>query len=458
MYMKKIESERRKIEELDRNIAKYQEKILEQKSRLGGVNSTHVNNHLITKQIRVLENRLDKSLLRFNETLAHNKELRQRIDEYRRERVVFDVIYKKLERELHEKKKEMAAIIEDSKNAYQSRDKSQAEMQKLQSQADKEREEFEREFKDLGDLIKQQQAMLEQLRLKQLERAKEESVAIYSSMDEGAGDHSSPIGNWANTKDKSVPLSQEKIHSYEEALQKIQESTGIYNINEIVTRFLEAEEQNFSLFNYVNDINSEIERLEHSISDMRNQIEKYRGQGMSTDTQKKKTLRDLEEKLARTDKKAEEYDMRYQLAVRTIQSLKNGIQSIFTRIGAGTNAVDEMLGNQGVTESNMMQYLGIIEQRTSEILQAYAASQIGLPNEQTLQLPSVVAVEQSQKFSVHPPSYDDISSSDSGEDEDERPLTRHELEKRTLKEFTRKGVYTAPGNATSGLSHGKRDF
>ena len=39
--------------------------------------------------------------------------------------VVFDGIYKKLERELHEKKKEMAAIIEDSKNAYQLRDKSQ---------------------------------------------------------------------------------------------------------------------------------------------------------------------------------------------------------------------------------------------------------------------------------------------------------------------------------------------
>lgn len=37
--------------------------------------------------------------------------------------------------------------------------------------------------------------------------------------------------------------------------------------------------------------------------------------------------------------------------------------------------MEEMLGNQGVTESNMMQYLGIIEQRTGEILQAYAASQ-----------------------------------------------------------------------------------
>lgn len=440
-YMRKIEVERRKIEELDRQIAKYQEKILDQKSRLGGVNAAQVNNQLIQKQIKVLENRMDKNLLKFNETLAQNKELRHRVDEYRRERVVFDVIYKKLERELHEKKKEMAAIIEDSKNAYQARDKSQSEMLTLQQHADKEKAEFELEFKGLGDLIKQQQAMLEQLRLKQLERTKEEKTSTFAALEEGSGDSVVPMGAWPGTKDKNVPLSQEKIHSYEEALLKIQESTGCHNINDIVTRFLEAEEQNFSLFNYVNDINSEIERLEHSISDMRNQIEKYRGQGMSTDTQRKKTLRDLDEKLSRTDRKAEEYDARYQLAVRTITQLKNGIQSIFTRIGAATTSVDEMLGNQGVTESNMMQYLGIIEQRTSEILQAYAASQIGLPNEQTLQLPSVVPVEATQKIAPPPPSYDDISSgSESGDEQDERPLTRQELEKRTLKTFLRKGV------------------
>jgi len=232
-------------------------------------------------------------------------------------------------------------------------------------------------------------------------------------------------------QDKSVPLSQEKIHSYEDAIQRIQEGTGIYDINEIVTRFLEAEEQNFSLFNYVNDINTEIERLEHAISDMRSQIEKYRGQGMSTDTQRKKTLRDLEDKLLRTGNKAHEYEARYQTAVRTITQLKNGIQSIFTRIGAASTSVDEMLGNQGVTESNMMQYLGIIEQRTSEILQAYAASQIGLPNEHTLQLPSVVAVNTNHKFDVRPPSYDDISSGEDsdGEGNEERPLTRNEIER-----------------------------
>lgn len=450
--MKKIEAERAKIADLDKQIMKYQELILEQKTRLGGVNAAQLNNQLIQKQIKVLDNRLDKSLTKFNETVAHNKELRQRIDEFRRERIVFDGIYKKLERDLHEKRNEMAAIIEDSKNAYSQRDKSQSEMSALQQHADKERAEFESEFKELGDLIKQQQIMLEQLRLKQFERTNDDNVQTSTVSEERPGEHNSAINAWGvGNKDKAmVPLSQEKIHSYEEMLLKIQESTGITDIQEIINKFLEAEEQNFSLFNYVNDINSEIERLEHSISNMRSQIEKYRGQGMSTDTQRKKTIRDLEDKLTKTDKKASEYEARYQVAVRTITQLKNGIQSIFTRIGATSTSVDEMLGNQGVTESNMMQYLGIIEQRTTEILQAYAASQIGMPNEATLQLPSVVPVDGIGKVLPSTiPSYEDMSSGeDSDGEKDERPLTRQELEKRTLREFTRKtGLLTSVGSA-----------
>ena len=441
-YMKKIEIERSKISELDQQIVKYQEQILEQKTRLGGVNAAQVNNKLIQKQIKVLDNRLDKCLLKYNETIAQNKVLRQKIDEYRRERIVFDVIYKKIERDLHEKKKEMTAIINDSKNAYQARDKSQAEMRNLQSQAEKERSDFEIEFKELGDMIKQQQIMLEQLRLKQFERTNEDNVVATSVSEERSGEMTNAMSNWGGgNKDKNLaPLSQEKIHSYEELLLKIQESTGIYDINEIVNKFLEAEEQNFSLFNYVNDVNSEIERLEHSISSMRNQIEKYKGQDASSNTQRKKTVRDLEDKLTKTDKKAEDYEGRYNLAVRTINQLKNGIQSIFTRIGATSASVDEMLGNQGVTESNMMQYLGIIEQRTTEILQGYAASQIGLPNEHTLQLPSVVPAEGTGKIlPAIIPSYDDMSSGEDSEGEkDERPLTRQELEKRALREFTPK--------------------
>ena len=96
----------------------------------------HCSSHTQTfSRIRILENRLDKALVKFNEALAHNKKLRENIDNLRRERVVFDNIYRKLEKELHEKKKQMANIIELSNRAYEQRDSAQIEIAAIQ-QAD----------------------------------------------------------------------------------------------------------------------------------------------------------------------------------------------------------------------------------------------------------------------------------------------------------------------------------
>lgn len=48
-------------------------------------------------------------------------------------------------------------------------------------------------------------------------------------------------------------------------------------------------------------VDSEIERLELSIAETKNNIEKYRGQGVSSDTQRKKVVRELEEQLCITE-------------------------------------------------------------------------------------------------------------------------------------------------------------
>jgi len=56
-----------------------------------------------------------------------------------------------------------------------------------------------------------------------------------------------------------------------------------------------------------------------------------------------------------------------------------GIESLFGKINCDRAAIDEMLGaQQGVTDGNMIQYLGIIEQRTNELLaiQSYVTSKV----------------------------------------------------------------------------------
>ena len=65
------------------------------------------------------------------------------------------------------------------------------------------------------------------------------------------------------------------------------------------------------------------------------------------------------------------YEKQYTETMNVIRALKLGIQNIFNRIGCNNEQVKHLLGKNEVTESNMMQYLDIIELRTNEILKMY---------------------------------------------------------------------------------------
>jgi len=62
-------------------------------------------------------------------------------------------LYKKLERELHEKRKEMANIIETANTAYEDRDKANDLIQNLKQQAKRESADFEKDLRELSQII-----------------------------------------------------------------------------------------------------------------------------------------------------------------------------------------------------------------------------------------------------------------------------------------------------------------
>ena len=57
---------------------------------------------------------------------------------------------------------------------------------------------------------------------------------------------------------------QQMIQSYEEAFARIQEVTHETSIHTIVDNFVKNEEENFALFNYVNELNSEVSQSSES--------------------------------------------------------------------------------------------------------------------------------------------------------------------------------------------------
>eukprot|EP01052_Picozoa_sp_SAG31_P030699 SAG31_NODE_3171_length_4590_cov_5.721443_4_plen_165_part_00 len=119
--------------------------------------------------------------------------------------------------------------------------------------------------------------------------------------------------------------------------------------------------------------------------------------------------------------------------------------------------------SEGVTEANMMSYLGVIEQRTNEILQLYAqhqAAQQGREGD-----PAAVAAILGQgpqlpagttQISINPPSTgeDFASDDDSAEEEDDKPMSRQQLKERAMRGLNRR---VDGGKGGRGGARGKKD-
>lgn len=181
-------------------------------------------------------------------------------------------------------------------------------------------------------------------------------------------------GTWGVSADKdraNIQVTVDKVHTYDEAFAKIQEATGIGNIDELVTAFINAEDQNFTLFNYVNDLNKEIEKLEEQVAELRGEAKTQAGFGATEDGRRAKAVAVLEDKLAKTQAACQAYEQKLEQMSGVMGNLRDIITRTFQGTGCDTAATRELLGDEGVTESNIMQYLGIVEQRANELISLY---------------------------------------------------------------------------------------
>eukprot|EP01017_Pseudomicrothorax_dubius_P019388 TRINITY_DN21310_c0_g1_i1.p1 TRINITY_DN21310_c0_g1~~TRINITY_DN21310_c0_g1_i1.p1 ORF type:complete len:201 (-),score=59.45 TRINITY_DN21310_c0_g1_i1:58-660(-) len=103
-YAQKIETEKKRKEDLEAEIRRTEQILEERRKEMRGEGKGSVT---LTKDIKGMEIQLAKALAKLNESTATNRLLREEINTLRRERVIYDNIYKQIELELSEKKKEL---------------------------------------------------------------------------------------------------------------------------------------------------------------------------------------------------------------------------------------------------------------------------------------------------------------------------------------------------------------
>eukprot|EP01065_Artemidia_motanka_P048816 TRINITY_DN796_c1_g1_i1.p1 TRINITY_DN796_c1_g1~~TRINITY_DN796_c1_g1_i1.p1 ORF type:complete len:593 (+),score=277.02 TRINITY_DN796_c1_g1_i1:45-1823(+) len=369
LIQRKLDNEIRELRKLEMQIDETKSRVLslrKGRAQMGGVNATQENHLMVDKQIRVLENRLDQALVKFNEALSYNKELREQIDNLRRERVVFDGIYKKLEKELHEKKKQMAEIIEKSNLYYEERDAAGVELKHHKENAHKDIQQYEEHFKEL-DLMIEANKNLE----KSIKNMRHQSKAATAKSDEEDEPASS-----RKRKDKTQKLEQEqeqevKTVNYQEIVDQLKEMTGIQDMEVLLQKFVKAEEQNFSMYNFVNELNDEIEKETKELDRLREMTVTT-----ASDATRLSVLKDLEDELSKAEGLAEGLNEKTAQAKEQLETLRGVIWDIFNKIGCSTDETTESLGTSECTEHNMMVFLGMIEQRTNELLNGYQIAKV----------------------------------------------------------------------------------
>jgi hypothetical protein len=152
---------------------------------------------------------------------------------------------------------------------------------------------------------------------------------------------------------------------------------------------------------------------------------------------------------------------------------------VFEKLGCDTRESVELLGTAGVTEHNLMAHLGLIEQRTNQLLQMYAAAQAHQHAAATSRQDDEMALIASAVGSVlgpgpHVPAgsvqvaivapsssgaaelaadgldiLPDEEEEDEEEPEDSRPFSRDELRARTVRKLARREKRLAAAQAVA---------
>lgn len=327
-YRDLIESEKEMLQSMQDQITERRKQIWEHRQMTGGVNAATENQKVVEKQVRILENRLDQALVKFNKSLAHNRKLRQEIDDLRGERAAFEGVSKKLEKSLVEKKRRMAEVIEQSNQAYEQRDRAQLESMAIDQANRKETEAFDQHMTEL------QRILDEDL---QMATAKPKPDPAATAAEEAAraeAERKAAIeASLAKEKEEERQKRLQRLRTFEEAFRKISAATGVADVNQLVASFIANEEQNFSLFSYVSEQADEIELLEGQVQELQDEAvqQQAHGGGIGSRShcgidQYDQVLQNMDVKTKATKNQTDKLERQCEESQRTTESIKDAIK------------------------------------------------------------------------------------------------------------------------------------
>lgn len=210
--------------------------ILEQQAKRPAAEDTPMG-----RKIRMLENRLDKAMIKFNEAQSIRKTYEQIVKKLQEERVGFDNQLTALESALNAKSRDVDELILIAANAMHARDFAIADLENAKVKYRDDRISRERQLRERAIIRRQREQA--NIRAEQREKLRKDYVAKAAG-DLGEEEEENLKRNYemnnlaSNRIGAQVENTKESLDKYEEAFRKIKESTGVSDVNEVITKII----------------------------------------------------------------------------------------------------------------------------------------------------------------------------------------------------------------------------
>ena len=137
---------------------------------------------------------------------------------------------------------------------------------------------------------------------------------------------------------------EKMLQSYATSLKEVQEFLKEQDVDKLAALFSKQEEENFALFNYVNELNSELEALEDKVEDVRRNLEVHQRQQQRQEQQRQENLSDLQTRLEEAQKRNEAVALELIAADEDLGTLLSKVERLFALVFTEPPPILQLIG------------------------------------------------------------------------------------------------------------------
>ncbi|XP_031330509.1 uncharacterized protein LOC116161328 isoform X2 [Photinus pyralis] len=300
------------------------------------------------KTLEVLESKLDSVIKQCCTVVTENRDLREEIDHMLIERMNFNKLWEGYITNLSNGKKLMMDIFEQATIAYDQRDEWITRLNALRKRA-------------LDDLRLHVSEMTSLRKKMDNERLLEEFMAIKGQ-----------FRNMSNLEEKTIREREAKRKLLDDCLSKhkaiINEIKAYTRINpqtetgKVIQIYVDSEERNISTFNYVNELQSQMEVITERVMDKQKEIDQQWQISQGFVVRQKEGIKELRGALAKAKKEADESSRQLNATNSTLKSLYVGIGRLFQICKCSKEPFMQLLHDFGsVNDHNVFCFVEVLE-------------------------------------------------------------------------------------------------